>query len=99
MIDQPPSGSARLIDSHCHLNADRFAGEEAKVGRTTKSFVFRLVLRGGKWKIAAPQNEPHVSPETAMKLVENMESNTLYQADPDHVRASKEAIRRIMSGG
>ena len=29
--DPRPPSHVRLIDSHCHLNAERFAGEEAAV--------------------------------------------------------------------
>lgn len=51
----------RLIDSHCHLNAERFAGEEAAVlGRAQAAGVERILVPG--WNVA--------SSERALDLVE-----------------------------
>jgi TatD DNase family protein len=42
----------RLIDSHCHLNADRFAGEEAAVlDRAVAAGVERIMVPG--WNVAS----------------------------------------------
>jgi TatD DNase family protein len=44
----------RLIDSHCHLNADRFAGEEAAVlERARAAGVERLLVPG--WNVASSE--------------------------------------------
>jgi TatD DNase family protein len=44
----------RLIDSHCHLNADRFAGEEAAVlERARAAGVERLLVAG--WNVASSE--------------------------------------------
>lgn len=51
----------RLIDSHCHLNAERFAGDEAAVlGRARAAGVERILVPG--WNVA--------SSERAIELVE-----------------------------
>ncbi|MEO8273710.1 MAG: TatD family hydrolase [Chloroflexota bacterium] len=54
----------RLIDSHCHLNADRFAGEEAAVlDRARAAGVERILVPG--WNLA--------SCERAINLVEELD--------------------------
>jgi Mg-dependent DNase len=54
----------RLIDSHCHLNADRFAGEEAAVlDRARAAGVERILVPG--WNVA--------SSERAMELVDRFD--------------------------
>jgi TatD DNase family protein len=54
------AGSLRLIDSHCHLNADRFAGdEEAVLERARAAGVERILIPG--WNVA--------SSERALELV------------------------------
>src|SRR5215211_5366352 len=46
------SAPARLVDSHCHLNADRFAGEEAAVlDRARAAGVERILVPG--WNLAS----------------------------------------------
>ena len=55
----------RLIDSHCHLNAERFAGEEAAViERAQEAGVERILVPG--WNVA--------SCERAIELVKRFES-------------------------
>jgi hypothetical protein len=73
------------------------AGEEARAEPRTETHVFRLVRRGGRWTIAAPQLRPHVSAATALRLVERLERNELVPADPAKIRASKEVVRRILA--
>src|SRR5207253_7151803 len=54
----------RLIDSHCHLNAERFAGEEAVVlERARAAGVERILVPG--WNVA--------SSERALELVERFD--------------------------
>jgi TatD DNase family protein len=54
----------RLIDSHCHLNAERFAGEEAAVlGRARSAGVDRILVPG--WNLG--------SSERAIGLVEELD--------------------------
>ena len=54
----------RLIDSHCHLNADRFAGEEAAVlDRARAAGVERILVPG--WNVA--------SSERAVELAERFD--------------------------
>jgi TatD DNase family protein len=44
----------RLVDSHCHLNADRFAGdEEAVLGRAQAGGVERILVPG--WNVASSE--------------------------------------------
>ena len=54
----------RLIDSHCHLNAERFAGDEAAVlARAREAGVERILVPG--WNVA--------SCERALELLERFE--------------------------
>jgi TatD DNase family protein len=52
LTEEPRPGRARLIDSHCHLNADRFAGDEAAVlERATAAGLERILVPG--WNLAS----------------------------------------------
>src|SRR5215211_7259991 len=47
-----PGARARLVDSHCHLNAERFAGDEAAVlDRARVAGVERILVPG--WNLAS----------------------------------------------
>jgi TatD DNase family protein len=79
----------RLIDSHCHLNADRFAGEEAAVlDRARAAGVERILVPG--WNLA--------SSEQAITLVEELDGlDAAVGVHPhDAARVDEAGWRRII---
>lgn len=69
-------------------------GETAKAESRTKTVVYTVVKRGGKWKVAKPQLEPHVSPAVAMRILDGLEHSE-YVGSVENVRASKEVVRKM----
>ena len=74
------------------------AGEEARAEPRKQTVVYRLVRRGGRWKIVAPQLQPHVSPAIALKLLDGLEHNEFVRPDLDKIRASRDVVSKMAGG-
>jgi hypothetical protein len=73
-------------------------GEEARAEAREKTVEYTLVRRGGRWKIASPQLEPHVSTDVALGLIEGLANNRFVAADPEKIRLSREAVQKMAAG-
>ena len=73
-------------------------GEEAKETPKEQVVEYVLVRRSGRWKIASPQLEPHVSTDVAMKLIDGLANNKFVTADPEKIRLSREAVQKMSAG-
>ena len=71
-------------------------GEDAKAREAAETHVYKLVRRGGRWKVEAPQLRPHVSPGTAITRLENEIKN--YPDEADRIRAALEVLRGMAGG-
>lgn len=92
-LGRPTSRRAKVRATYAVLGV--LEGEEAKETPKEQIIDYVLVRRGGGWKIASPQLEPHVSTDVAMKIVDNMANSTLFTADPEKIRLSREAIQKM----
>jgi hypothetical protein len=72
-------------------------GEQARAERREQTVVYRLVRRRGAWKVAAPQLEPHVSPEVALGIVDGMAHSELFTADPEKIRSSRALVEAMVA--
>ncbi len=92
-LGRPTSRRAKVRATYAVLGV--LEGEEAKETPKEQIIDYVLVRRGGGWKIASPQLEPHVSTAVAMEIVDRMANSTLFTADPEKIRLSRETIQRI----
>lgn len=72
-------------------------GEEAREERRDKTVEYTLVRRGGRWKVASPQLEPHVSPEVALRIVDGLDHNRYVEGDHAKLAKSRELIQGFAS--
>jgi hypothetical protein len=70
-------------------------GEEARRTPERPTVLYRLVRRGGRWKVASPQLEPHVSTNVALRILDGLEHNQYVAPDLEKVRASRALVLRM----
>jgi hypothetical protein len=67
-------------------------GEVARRTPERPTVFYSLVRRSGRWKIASPQLDPHVSPKVALTILDGLEHNQYVAPDLDKIRASRAVI-------
>ena len=67
-------------------------GEVARRTPERPTVIYSLVRRSGRWKIASPQLDPHVSPKVALRILDGLEHNQYVQPDLEEVRASRALV-------
>lgn len=72
-------------------------GETARAEPRDVTVDYKLVRKGGRWKVATPQLDPHVSRAVALKILDGLEHNEYVQPDLEKVRASRALVESLPS--
>jgi len=70
-------------------------GDEARETPERPAVIYRLVRRAGRWKVASPQLDPHVSPKIALRILDGLEHNEYVAPDIEKIRASRALVLRM----
>ena len=72
-------------------------GEVARKTPERPTVVYSLVRRSGRWKVASPQLDPHVSPKVALRILDGLEHNQYVAPDLEKIRASRALVLPMAS--
>ena len=72
-------------------------GEVARRTPERPTVIYSLVRRSGRWKVASPQLDPHLSPKVALQILDGLEHNQYVAPDVDKIRASRALVLSMAS--